>query len=560
MEAFNTDLTQVLKWMHNKAPNIQALINSKNEWYEKYNDQFWSNWERDVFNLDTVNEFGVYVWCEILNLPKELFVFDAMRNNWAYGKERQNYKYSGLNTNIPVANRNTVGGNFFGAGNFVIRGLAEARIILKLRYMTLVSDGRISSINEMIKHIVNEGRDWDFASKKMFYVIDDGTASSVNASFASPTITVQDWRGEWTASKSPRKVVGNSNLNYTFTYWAPQTGAVSSTSTIKAPDGVSNATVWLANGVSNYVPITPSPVRPNPVYIYPSGPKMGYLLSVYLKRPTTASEVLSYTILGAQPTTGANSDPISFWFVNQELEINFPDYLGSDPILTVKPSSNGQTSGTTTPVKYNTSRDYAGWEPAADGWIRVWFMCVTSSSVAQSQISKNIIYQTIRANNATSKNLTFWGPQFEVISDVNSPSKPSPLIYKSSTIGNEYSQTDVVMGGDANTTTATFAANDTGSPTTSLLSVGAKAFASGRWKGWPIEVPFQFATGDGSTRQYTLTPPPDYQPPFNASTKMQYVVGSGLGFSAQFINLISSREYGILPANAGIPYSVYVSP
>ncbi|QBQ77441.1 hypothetical protein WFC_00049 [Escherichia phage vB_EcoM_WFC] len=63
-----------------------------------------------------------------------------------------------------------IGGNFFGAGGKVVKNIEEARILLKLRYLTLTSDGRIESINRMLKWIFNRGEAWDYSSSRYAYV------------------------------------------------------------------------------------------------------------------------------------------------------------------------------------------------------------------------------------------------------------------------------------------------------------------------------------------------------------------------------------------------------
>lgn len=184
MEKFNTSLLQTIKWEQNNAPNLQSMINSKNDWYLKYNDAFWDSWYKDVFNIDTCNSFGIYIWCEILGIPKGTVNLEVREESFAFGVERKNFLYSGTDPSIPAPDRETVGGNFFGSGQNVIYNIDEARIMLKLRYAALTSDGRISNINRMLKWIFNQGKDWDFSSGQYAYVTDKtqqtATVSSVN--------------------------------------------------------------------------------------------------------------------------------------------------------------------------------------------------------------------------------------------------------------------------------------------------------------------------------------------------------------------------------------------
>jgi Protein of unknown function (DUF2612) len=91
MIPYDPTIQRALKWQHNKAPKITSMINQKASWYDRYNAQFWSNWEETVFDLRTANPFGLVVWCIILGLPLDVFDFQAITNAWAYGRQRGNY-------------------------------------------------------------------------------------------------------------------------------------------------------------------------------------------------------------------------------------------------------------------------------------------------------------------------------------------------------------------------------------------------------------------------------------------------------------------------------------
>lgn len=189
MTPFNGDLTQALKWMQNNAPNIQALVTQKGSWYGKFNDTFWNNWEASVFDLRTANPFGLMVWCIILGVPSQLFGLYPNSNAWAYGANRQNFVYSGLGTapTIPVGQRNTVGGNFAGGGNTTLLNLNEVRQALQLRYVALVSNGRLSFINRMLRFIFNGDQPWNFAAGSYFYVVD--STSPAQTLVTTPPVT-----------------------------------------------------------------------------------------------------------------------------------------------------------------------------------------------------------------------------------------------------------------------------------------------------------------------------------------------------------------------------------
>lgn len=180
MQAWNGDILQALKWQHNKAPNIQSLLQQKADWYEKFHTQFWIDWEVSVFNLDTANNFGLMVWCIILGVPSQLFGLYPPDGAWAYGADRQNYVYSGTDPLLP--DPNTDGGNYYGGGEFTLLGAEEIRLALKLRYAALVSNSRIEYINRMLNWIFNKGAAWDIAGGKYAYVTDvTGVGSGLSA-------------------------------------------------------------------------------------------------------------------------------------------------------------------------------------------------------------------------------------------------------------------------------------------------------------------------------------------------------------------------------------------
>ncbi len=171
MTPFNGDMTQALKWMQNNAPNIQSLISQKAAWYSRFNDTFWGDWETNVFDLRTANNFGLMVWCIILGVPSQLFGLYPAGNAWAYGSERQNFVWNPtFSPSLP--DPNTEGGNFYGGGNTTVIDIADVRYALQLRYVSLLSNGSVKWINQMLAFIFNDGEPWDTAAGEYFYLAD----------------------------------------------------------------------------------------------------------------------------------------------------------------------------------------------------------------------------------------------------------------------------------------------------------------------------------------------------------------------------------------------------
>lgn len=246
---YNGDLQQAMKWLQNNAPRIQQMVQSKADWYEQFHTQFWANWESNVFDLRTANAFGLSIWCIILNVPADLFGLFPENLSWGYGPNRQNYTSVG-DPNAPTTDPNTPGGNFYGGGNTTLLNLNEVRWALQLRYASLISDGRLSYINQMLNFIFNGGQPWDFPGKKYFYVA-DGTvtaqpanvtaiyvagvlqsvaAYSVNVNTGVVTFTTAPANGAavtWTGSfnqaiaGTPVNIGTGNGSNKTFTLTAP---------------------------------------------------------------------------------------------------------------------------------------------------------------------------------------------------------------------------------------------------------------------------------------------------------------------------------------------------
>ena len=69
---YSVDLLKAILWQYDGAEGMQALLRQKSDWYSLNQAQFWTDWERDVFDLTTANEFGCSVWGVILGIPLSL--------------------------------------------------------------------------------------------------------------------------------------------------------------------------------------------------------------------------------------------------------------------------------------------------------------------------------------------------------------------------------------------------------------------------------------------------------------------------------------------------------
>lgn len=135
---FSVNLLIAILWQYNEAGKLQSLLTSKQTWYDNNQSQFWHDWYTNVFNLNTVNDFGAAVWSIILNISlsfgqnpdppgKAIFGFGAFNKNFNHG----NFAKNGTAINLTIE---------------------EKRFILKLRYWQLVAGGDIPSSNDFLKY------------------------------------------------------------------------------------------------------------------------------------------------------------------------------------------------------------------------------------------------------------------------------------------------------------------------------------------------------------------------------------------------------------------------
>lgn len=570
MEKFNTDLTQVLKWMHNKAPQIQSLVNQKYDWYRRYNDQFWSDWFDNVFNLDTVDEFGVYVWCEILGIPKNKFVLEPLENNWAYGEFRKNYIASAGNVN---PDRELEGGNFFGAGRDIVTGLDEARWALKLRYVTLTSDGRIENINRMLSYIFNDGQPYDPSSNKFFYVVDD--SQNIIGTDLNLKFNVLDWRGNWEPVTYARWQLGYRNTDpYNIQQylsaklsWAGTSPANQQakgffggdTSAQPAPDGTTNAAGLVFQSPTVNVPGYGALTVQNIL----AEANTRNVFSVYLNFSNMPTSLIKYEIKCGDfnRSTTSNLSPANvlefavakFDVVNGQVQ-NFRLVPFVDPI-------DGSP--------YKVNQALAGFQDLGNGWFRFWNGLTTPSSFPSGTTTANCRW-TIGTDASlggqvpmdAGYKLVMFGHMVDYYQSINQRTdNPSvtPFWYNNRAITGTpaiVSQTDLVITNNTPPTLPQVQVAATIGPYTSMLYPSAVFTYTGRYNYWNQTAPVQIAVGDGTTRTYNIPKPPGYIEPYTTPRSMQYRIGSAFTFSSQFIALISNRDNGILPANAGIPYSV----
>lgn len=153
---FSVDLLKCLLWQHDNADALKTILQRKQEWYEANQSGFWEKWVRDVFDLDTANDFGLAVWARILNIPLQVRVeADLTRPAFGFGINHENFNNAsfarGQSGDIPLTQ-------------------AQQRLVLKLRYFQLVSRGAVPEINEWLNGLFgNQGNAFVVDSNDMTF-------------------------------------------------------------------------------------------------------------------------------------------------------------------------------------------------------------------------------------------------------------------------------------------------------------------------------------------------------------------------------------------------------
>lgn len=136
IQQFNYDinLLQFIFWQYDNPSdeNIAQLIQDKNTELQRLHGDFWVDWYDNVFNLDTVNEFGISVWSYILDIPLINTHPIPTKVGWGFGDKHKNFDHGNFNQNPEGVSLLT----------------NEQRIIiLKMKYRKLTTRGTIPEAN-----------------------------------------------------------------------------------------------------------------------------------------------------------------------------------------------------------------------------------------------------------------------------------------------------------------------------------------------------------------------------------------------------------------------------
>lgn len=149
----------VLLWQHNNADLLQDMAAGEQAWFAANGSGFWSDWYRDVFNLDTANDFGLHIWAIILNVPMLLSseADGPGKRRFGFGR-RGRYNFNSSNfAAVP--------------GTGVKLMPDQMRLALKLRYFQITSRASVPEINQFLKAL--------FGDKGGAYALDPGDMSLI---------------------------------------------------------------------------------------------------------------------------------------------------------------------------------------------------------------------------------------------------------------------------------------------------------------------------------------------------------------------------------------------
>lgn len=138
---FSINLMRSILWQYESAPNMIALAKNDQAFIDTQYSEFWTDWHKDVFDLNTANEFGLAVWARILNIQLEFESKRRVTDVWGFGTNNKNFENGG-----------------FGLANdsWNTWDLESARILLKLRWFQLTMRPTISNINYALTLVFGE--------------------------------------------------------------------------------------------------------------------------------------------------------------------------------------------------------------------------------------------------------------------------------------------------------------------------------------------------------------------------------------------------------------------
>ena len=147
---YNVDLLKAILWQYEEAGALKTIIQKKQDWVNRVHSDFWSEWYRDVFNIDTANKFGLAVWGRILNIS--LGVDEPPQPgkiSFGFGSNHTNFNNGNFGVLSASSQQLT---------------LDQQRLVIRMRYFQITCRPTVPEINEFLKYL--------FGSQGPAYVVD----------------------------------------------------------------------------------------------------------------------------------------------------------------------------------------------------------------------------------------------------------------------------------------------------------------------------------------------------------------------------------------------------
>jgi hypothetical protein len=558
MTPYDTDLTRCLKWMQNNAPNIQAIINQKATWYQKYNATFWTNWQDNVYDIQTANAFGLVVWCIILGLPLDIFVFDPITNAFAYGDQR---------------------GNFLdGGGNVAPITFVSGPVIYNSGVVVPTAGWNLNETSDAVTF--NSG-----------YIPAEGAvltwAGTVKQQNTGQTMIIQEPRqfGTGTGSQSSFSLIPSDSANYNETgnnfYGGGSTivgllDEIRYCCQLRYVALVSNGRQQWINQMLQYI------FNDGEAWNFPGGEYFYLTDATQAAQAVTGQQVFSADWEGntlLYTTSRENYLPVSTGIASASTWTKTavtataetgPDGTAAGAVLVAGESGSSALVSPSINLALNTvytASVFLEKGTAAHSTVEFGPASVTiawGSTPTISASSGVTGTPTIEATGASG-----W---YRLVFTINSGATIANAMtlvpdasYSTGTVYFAYPQ--VELGASAGQYIRTSSVAVTLTDYTINTSTGAVVTAvapandavltwTGTWQWATTSGPQQFGTGNGSNVDFTLTAPPGAIPPCTQANYMEYRIGPNMNLSSQFVDLLNTPAYGIMPVCAGIAYAV----
>lgn len=73
----NVDLNGVYLWQYESAEKLKKIISNKQSFLKENVEDFFNNWLKNVFTIDTANGFGLDLWGKFLGVPRPSYIDDG---------------------------------------------------------------------------------------------------------------------------------------------------------------------------------------------------------------------------------------------------------------------------------------------------------------------------------------------------------------------------------------------------------------------------------------------------------------------------------------------------